>query len=414
MALDQSALLELLAQLKLTDVTDRIRSATETLYQELIDAEATAFIGAAPFERTTDRTTHRNGSRPRVLTTTAGDLDLTIPKLRQGTFFPALLERRRRVDQALFAVVMEAYLHGVSTRKVDDLVKALGADSGISKSEVSRICAGLDAEVAQFRDRTLSTLDYPYVFLDATYCKARVNHRIVSQAIVVAVGVAADGRREVLGFDVGDTENEGFWTAFLRSLKIRGLDGVKLVMSDAHSGLKKAIGTVFQGASWQRCRVHFMRNVLSVVPKGSQEMVASIIRTVFTQPDRDHIHSQFQEVTTMLKRSHPKVAVMLDEAQHDLLAFASFPQRHWRQIWSTNPLERVNKEIKRRTDVVGVFPNPAALLRLAGAVLIEQHDEWEAGDRRYFSEASMLELAAMNSPADAIEEVNLIPELTAA
>jgi transposase-like protein len=414
MALDQSALLELLAQLKLTDVTDRIRSATETLYQELIDAEATAFIGAAPFERTTDRTTHRNGSRPRVLTTTAGDLDLTIPKLRQGTFFPALLERRRRVDQALFAVVMEAYLHGVSTRKVDDLVKALGADSGISKSEVSRICAGLDAEVAQFRDRTLSTLDYPYVFLDATYCKARVNHRIVSQAIVVAVGVAADGRREVLGFDVGDTENEGFWTAFLRSLKIRGLDGVKLVMSDAHSGLKKAIGTVFQGASWQRCRVHFMRNVLSVVPKGSQEMVASIIRTVFAQPDRDHIHSQFQEVTTMLKRSHPKVAVMLDEAQHDLLAFASFPQRHWRQIWSTNPLERVNKEIKRRTDVVGVFPNPAALLRLAGAVLIEQHDEWEAGDRRYFSEASMLELAAMNSPADAIEEVNLIPELTAA
>jgi transposase-like protein len=414
MALDHSSLLNLLGELKLTDVTDRIRVATETLYQELIDAEATAFIGAAPFERTSDRTTHRNGTRPRVLTTTAGDLDLTIPKLRAGTFFPALLERRRRVDQALFAVVMEAYLHGVSTRKVDDLVKALGADSGISKSEVSRICAGLDAEVAQFRDRTLSTLDYPYVFLDATYVKARVNHRIVSQAIVVAVGVAADGRREVLGFDVGDTENEGFWTAFLRSLKVRGLGGVKLVMSDAHSGLKKAIGTVFQGAAWQRCRVHFMRNVLSVVPKGSQEMVASIIRTIFAQPDREHIHSQFQEVTTMLKRSHPKVAVMLDEAQHDLLAFASFPQRHWRQIWSTNPLERVNKEIKRRTDVVGVFPNPAALLRLAGAVLVEQHDEWEAGERRYFSESSMLELKTMNETTGTIEEVNLIPELTAA
>jgi len=414
MALDQSALLDLLGELKLTDVTDRIRVATETLYQELIDAEATAFIGAAPFERTTERSTHRNGSRPRVLTTTAGDLDLTIPKLRAGTFFPALLERRRRVDQALFAVVMEAYLHGVSTRKVDDLVKALGADTGISKSEVSRICAGLDAEVAQFRDRTLSSLDYPYVFLDATYVKARVNHRIVSQAIVVAVGVAADGRREVLGFDVGDTENEGFWTAFLRSLKVRGLDGVKLVMSDAHSGLKKAIGTVFQGAAWQRCRVHFMRNVLSVVPKGSQDMVASIIRTIFAQPDREHIHSQFQEVTTMLKRSHPKVAVMLDEARHDLLAFAGFPQRHWRQIWSTNPLERVNKEIKRRTDVVGVFPNPAALLRLAGAVLVEQHDEWEAGDRRYFSESSMLELKTMNETTGNIEEVNLIPELTAA
>jgi putative transposase len=414
MALDQSALLDLLAQLKLTDVTDRVRSATEKLYQELIDAEATAFIGAGPFERTADRTTHRNGSRPRTLSTTAGDLELSIPKLRQGSFFPALLERRRRVDQALFAVVMEAYLHGVSTRKVDDLVKALGAETGISKSEVSRICAGLDEEIAVFRDRTLAALDYPYVFLDATYCKARVNHRIVSQAIVVAVGVAADGRREVLGFDVGDTENEDFWTSFLRGLKTRGLAGVSLVMSDAHSGLKKAIGTVFQGASWQRCRVHFMRNVLAVVPKGSQDMVASIIRTILAQPNAQHVHAQFDEVTRMLERSHPKVAVMLDDARHDLLAFAGFPLKHWRQIWSTNPLERVNKEIKRRTDVVGVFPNPAALLRLAGAVLIEQHDEWEAGERRYFSEASMLELKNMNTPIDTIEEVNPIPELTAA
>ena len=349
-----------------------------------------------------------------MLTTTAGELDLKIPKLRAGTFFPALLERRRRIDQALFAVVMEAYLHGVSTRKVDDLVKALGADTGISKSEVSRICAGLDAEVAQFRDRSLSALDFPYEFLDATYCKARVNHRIVSQAIVVAVGVAADGRREVLGFDVGDTENEGFWTAFLRSLKARGLGGVQLVMSDAHSGLKKAIGTVFQGASWQRCRVHFMRNVLSIVPKGSQDMVASIIRTIFAQPDREHIQKQFAEVTTMLARSHPKVAAMLDDARPDLLAFAGFPHRHWRQIWSTNPLERVNKEIKRRTDVVGVFPNPAALLRLAGSVLVEQHDEWEAGDRRYFSESSMLELKTMNTQIEPAEEVNILPELVSA
>ena len=207
----------------------------------------------------------------------------------------------------------------MSTRKVDDLVKALGADTGISKSEVSRICAALDAEVAQFRDRSLSALDYPFVFLDATYCKVRVNRRIVSQAIVVAVGVAADRRREVLGFDVGDTENEGFWIEFLRSLKVRGLNGVKLVMSDAHSGLEKAIGTVFQGASWQRCRVHFMRNVLSVVPKASQDMVASIIRTVFAQPDVEHIHKQFGEVTTMLARSHPKVAAMLADAEHDLL-----------------------------------------------------------------------------------------------
>lgn len=348
------------------------------------------------------------------MTTTAGDLDLKIPKLRQGTFFPALLERRRRVDQALFAVVMEAYLHGVSTRKVDDLVKALGAETGISKSEVSRICAGLDEEVAVFRDRDLASLEFPYVFLDATYCKARVNHRIVSQAVVVAVGVAADGRREVLGFDVGDTENEPFWTGFLRSLKTRGLGGVRLVMSDAHTGLKKAIGTVFQGAAWQRCRVHFMRNVLSIVSKGSQEMVASIIRTIFAQPDKDHVLTQFDEVTRMLDRSHPKVATMLEEAKNDVLAFTGFPQRHWRQIWSTNPLERVNKEIKRRTDVVGVFPNPAALLRLAGAVLVEQHDEWEAGDRRYFSSSSMLELTAMNTPTDTIEEVNTLPELSAA
>lgn len=415
MAHDQSALLDLLAQLKLTDVSDRIRSATEQLYQQLIDAEAATFIGAAPFERTDTRTTHRNGTRPRVLTTTAGDLQLEIPKLRQGSFFPALLERRRRVDQALYAVVMEAYLHGVSTRKVDDLVKSLGADSGISKSEVSRICGDLDQEVGAFRDRSLTDLEYPYVFLDATYCKARVGHRVVSQAVVVAFGVAADGRREVLGFDVGDSENETFWTGFLRGLKARGLAGVKLVISDAHSGLKKAIGTVFQGASWQRCRVHFMRNVLAIVPKASGDVAASIIRTIFSQPDRQHVNTQFDEVTRTLQQSHPKVVVMLDDARDDVLAFAGFPVKHWRQIWSTNPMERVNKEIKRRTDVVGVFPNPAALLRLAGAVLVEQHDEWEAGDRRYLSEASMAALYAAE-PADSsvTEEVVVLPELNAA
>ena len=411
MALDQSALLDLLAQLKLTDVTDRIRSMTEKLYQELIDAEAEQVIGAGKYERSDDRVAQRNGTRPRTLTTTAGDLQLQIPKLRRGSFFPSLLERRRRVDKALFAVVMEAYLHGVSTRKVDDLVKALGADTGISKSEVSRICADLDLEIGAFTGRDLGAMDFPYVFLDATYCKARVNHRVVSQAIVVAVGVAADGRREVLGFDVGDTENEAFWTEFLRSLNARGLGGVQLVMSDAHTGLKNAIATTLQGSGWQRCRVHFMRNVLAVVPKGTQDMVASIIRTIFAQPDTEHVRTQFDEVARMLQRSHPKVADMLDDAKEDLLAFTGFPAKHWRQIWSTNPLERVNKEIKRRTDVVGVFPNPAALLRLAGAVLVEQHDEWEAGDRRYFSESSMTELAAMNNP---IEEADVMPEITAA
>lgn len=411
MALDQSALLDLLAQLKLTDLPDRVRSVTEALYQELIDAEAASVIGAGKYERTSERTNERNGTRARTLSTTAGDLDLKIPKLRRGSFFPSLLERRRRVDQALFAVVMEAYLHGVSTRKVDDLVKALGADSGISKSEVSRICADLDAEVGSFTGRDLDAMDFPYVFLDATYCKARVNRRVVSQAIVVAVGVAADGRREVLGFDVGDTESEPFWTAFLRSLKDRGLGGVQLVISDSHAGLKKAAATVLQGSAWQRCRVHFMRNVLAVVPKGTQEMVASIIRTIFAQPDAEHVRDQFDEVASMLERSHPKVSHMLNDAKEDLLAFTGFPLKHWRQIWSTNPLERVNKEIKRRTDVVGVFPNPAALLRLAGAVLVEQHDEWEAADRRYFSSASMAELHAMNQPA---KEVEKIPEITAA
>ncbi|TQO19848.1 transposase-like protein [Rhodoglobus vestalii] len=337
MALDQSALLALLADLKLTHVTDRIRLATETLYQELINAEATAHIGADRFERNTDRTTQRNGTRPRLLSTTAGDLNLKIPKLRQGSFFPALLEQRRRVDQALFAVVMEAYLHGVSTRKVDDLVKALGADTGISKSEVSRICADLDGEVAAFRDRDLGETGYPYVFLDATYCKARVNHRVISQAMVVAIGVASDGRREVLGFDVGDSENEVFWTSFLRSLKARGLDGVKLVISDAHTGLKKAISTVFQGTSWQRCRVHFMRNVLSIVPRASQEVVASMIRTIFAQPDAKHVQAQFDEVIRVLTPTHSKVAQVLLDAREDILAFCGFPPKHWRQIWSTNP-----------------------------------------------------------------------------
>jgi putative transposase len=389
MALDQSALLELLEALELADVDDRIRSATEALHQALIEAELTATIGASPHERTENRTAQRNGHRSRTLTTSAGDLELRIPKLRAGSFFPSLLERRRRIDQALFAVVMEAYLHGVSTRKVDDLVRALGADTGISKSEVSRICADLDAGVAAFRDRSLAETTFPYVFLDATYCKARVNRRVVSQAVVIATGVAADGRREVLGFAVGDSEDGAFWTAFLRSLKARGLAGTQLVISDAHTGLKAAIAAVLLGSAWQRCRVHFMRNVLARVPKGNAEMVAAAIRTVFAQPDAEHVHSQLDVIADMLGRQFPAVEAMLREAEEDLLAFTAFPIGHWKKVWSTNPLERLNKEIKRRTDVVGVFPNPAALLRLAGAVLVEAHDEWQVSDRRYLSEASM-------------------------
>ena len=390
-------MLDLLAELKDAEVPDRVRSATEHLYQELIEAEATAVIGAGPWARTADRTAQRNGTRPLVLTTTAGDLELRIPKLRTGSFFPSLLERRRRVDQALFAVVMEAYLHGVSTRKVDDLVKALGADTGISRSEVSRICAGLDEEVSAFRDRPLDQTAFPYVFLDATYCKARVGRRVVSQAVVIATGVRADGHREVLGFDVGDSENGVFWTAFLRSLKARGLAGVQLVISDAHDGLKTAIASVLLGSSWQRCRVHFTRNVLDAVSKTNAEMVAAAIRTIFAQPDATHVAEQFEVIATMLGRSHPRVAAMLTDAREDLLAFTGFPAGHWKKIWSTNSLERLNKEVKRRTDVVGVFPNPAALLRLAGAVLVEAHDEWAATDRRYLSENSMAQLAAMTA-----------------
>ena len=331
MALDNAALLEVLEAMQAAGVEDRVRTAAQTIYQALIDAELTSVIGAGPWERTDERTTQRNGSRPRTLTTTAGDLELRIPKLRTGSFFPSLLERRRRVDQALFAVIMEAYLHGVSTRKVDDLVQALGGASGISKSEVSRICADLDEEVGAFRDRSLAEVGYPYVFLDATYCKARVNRRVVSQAVVIATGVTADGRREVLGFDVGDSENGAFWTAFLRGLKARGLGGVQLVISDAHTGLKAAIGSVLIGAAWQRCRVHFMRNVLAVVPKGNQEMVAAAIRTIFAQPDAEHVHEQFEVIAAMLGKQLPKVEQMLRGAKDDLLAFTGFPVSHWRK-----------------------------------------------------------------------------------
>ena len=389
MALSQSALLEILDAIKEADVADRVRESAATIYQALIEAELTSVIGAEPHERSDARTGQRNGHRPRVLSTTAGDLELRIPKLRTGSFFPSLLERRRRVDQALYAVIMEAYLHGVSTRKVDDLVKALGVDTGISKSEVSRICEDLDEEVAAFRGRSLKGAAYPYVFLDATYCKARVNRRVVSQAVVVATAVRADGHREVLGFDVGDSEDGAFWTAFLRSLKARGLHGVQLVISDAHEGLKSAVGAVMTGAAWQRCRVHFLRNVLTRIPKGNAEMVAAAIRTIFAQPDAEHVHSQLDVIATMLGKQFPVVEVMLRDAAADVLAFTSFPVGHWKKIWSTNPLERVNKEIKRRTDVVGVFPNPEALLRLAGAVLVETHDEWQVTDRRYLSENSM-------------------------
>jgi len=358
--------------------------------QQLLAIEATERIGAAPYERTPERVTERNGHRPRVLTTKAGDVELRIPKLRKGSFLPVILEPRRRIDQALYAVVMEADGHGVSTSSVDDLVEAMGADSGISKSEVSLICAGLDESLGAFRTRSLDHTEFPYVYLDATYLHVRnTAGQVVSMAVVVAIGIAADGSREVLGLDVGDSEEEAFWRGFLTALKQRGLHGVRLVISDQHSGLVKALRRSFQGAGHQRCRVHFARNLLAHVPKSHADMVAAVFRTAFAQPDADAVSTAWDEVRDQLAKSFPKAGPLMDEAKAEVTAFTGFPRAHWQKVWSTNPLERVNKEIKRRARVVGIFPNPAAVIRLVGAVLADMHDEWQAGDRRYPSEASM-------------------------
>jgi putative transposase len=400
MALDDSALLEMIEMLNAADGGEVMRRLLGGMLQAVVDAEATAFIGAGLHERTDARTTQRNGTRDKTVTTAAGDLTVKIPKVRTGSFFPALLAPRRRIDVALHAVVMQAYVEGVSTRRVDDLVIAMGG-TGISKSEVSRICAQLDADVAAWRSRPLDHIAFPYVFLDATYCKVRLNQRIVSQAVVIATGVSADGRREVLGCATGDSETEVFWTEFLRDLKDRGLGGVQLVISDAHSGLIKAISTTMQGASWQRCRVHFMRNALAKVSKGHAEMVAATIRTIFAQPGQKEVRAQVDKVADMLTEQFPAVAQLLLDAKADLTAFSDFPRAHWQKIWSTNPLERLNREVKRRTDVVGIFPNPAALLRLSACVLIEAHDEWQDSDRRYLSEESM---ALLNPPEPTLLE----------
>ncbi len=398
MALDKDALSELLAALRAGGDLDVVRAGMQLVCQALIELEAAEHIGAGRYERSAERRTYRNGHRDRLLSSKAGDIELRIPKLREGAFFPSLLEPRRRIDRALWAVVMEAYVHGVSTRKVDDLVRALGIEAGVSKSEVSRICAELDAYVGEFRDRALGHAEFPYVFLDATYLKAHEGPHVVSKAVVVATGVRADGGREVLGLQVGDSEHGAFWTAFLRSLRARGLQGVRLVISDAHEGLKSAIGAVLIGSAWQRCRTHFMRNVLARVPKGSAEMVAAAIRTVFAQPDADAVADQLGSIASKLGRQFPAVEQMLLDAAPDITAFCAFPVSHWRRIWSTNPLERVNGEIKRRANVVGIFPNEAAILRLIGAVLIECHDEWQVAERRYLAEGSMAAIQAARDP----------------
>ncbi len=395
MALPQSALSELLEAFRAGDGVDLIRDSVRVALQELIELEATERIGAAPYERSEDRTTERNGHRPRMLMTKAGDVELRIPKLRKGSFFPIILEPRRRIDQALYAVVMEAYVHGISTRSVDDLVEAMGG-AGISKSEVSRICAGLDETVGAFRTRALDHVEFPYIYLDATYLHVRnapgKGGQVVSMAVVVATGVTSAGEREILGLDVGDSEDEVFWRGFLLSLKQRGLGGVRLVISDQHSGLVKALGRAFQGVAHQRCRVHFARNLLAHVPKGQGDYVAAAFRMIFAQPSADDVHAAWDKTRDELAARFPKLGPLMDDAKAEVLAFTTFPREHWRKIWSTNPLERVNKEIKRRSRVVGIFPNAAAVIRLVGAVLIDMHDEWIAGDRRYLSEGSMAKL----------------------
>ena len=392
MALDQSVLSELLDAFRTGEGLDLVREAVTLVAQELIESELSAHIGAQRYERTESRTTERNGHRARMLSTKAGDVELAIPKLRKGSFFPSILEPRRRIDQALYAVVMEAYVHGVSTRAVDELVAALGVSSGISRSEVSRICNQLDEVVDSFRERRLDHVAFPYVYLDATYLHVRENHQVTSKAVVIATGVSASGHREILGIDVGDSENEVFWREFLRRLRARGLDGVRLVISDQHAGLVAAIKRCFQGAAHQRCRVHFARNLLAMIPKGHQAMVSAAFKTVFAQVSGEDMHAQWDQVTATLEDRFPKAAALMVGAKEEVLAFTAFPTEHWRQIWSTNPLERLNKELKRRCRVVGIFPNEASVIRLGGAVLLDVHDEWVSAERRYFSEASMAKL----------------------
>jgi len=371
---------------------DVLREGIRVLSQALMESEVAGLIGAERYERTGDRAGYRNGSRPRTWDTRVGTVELAIPKVRPGTYFPSLLQPRRRAEQALLGVVQEAYVHGVSTRKVDDLVKALGLD-GMSKSEVSRICRELDPLVEAFRTRPI-TGEHPYVWLDATYHKVRIDGRVVSQATVVAIGVTREGDRQILGIDVGASEDRSFWTSFLRSLVKRGLAGVRLVISDAHEGLKQAIKTVLSGAAWQRCRVHFMRNLLALVPQSLREPVAAIVRTIFAQPDHTSALNQLQKVADGLRKRLPAAATLLEDAAEDILAHKHFPDEHRRQLHSTNPLERLNKEIKRRSNVVGIFPNVRALVRLVGAILVEQDDEWTVAERRYFSAESMARLTA--------------------
>ncbi len=369
---------------RLEEQGDLLREMLRLMAEGLMSAEADALCNAEYGKRSAERTNRRNGYRRRRWDTRLGTIDLKIPKLRERTYFPYfLLEPRRRSERALVNVVVESYVLGVSTRKVERLVEAMGLN-GISKSQVSELAKELDEQVTAFRNRRLEASPYPFVWMDALSLKVREERRVVNAAVVIATGVSSEGKREILGLDIFTSEDEAAWRVFLESLVNRGLRGVQLVVSDAHAGLKAAIASVLPGTSWQRCRAHFLRNVQTRVPKSAQDLVGSLVRSVFTQGDPRAVREQYHSVIEKLQSRFPAAAELLEEAEEDILAFTAFPKELWRQIWSNNPQERLNREIRRRTDVVGIFPDRQAAIRLIGAVLAEQNDEWLVA-RRYVS-----------------------------